>query len=510
MAQKARAARLVTLALATGTLVALTSTAGAATTTSTATDLVAKAQGASVEITINIPTQLKAVFGTDKLVQKISFTDGNVLTSDLSNVAATANLGKGNIPTVSSLLDKTAKATLSNPTADASLLSVSKPAGLPIDLGVGTLSSLVSSPTATTKGTLSKSKSELVGLTVGNLVTIPSLAGNVVAPVLDVVDTQLSDAAGTVSGTVNTVTNTLVDIVNANAGGTVNTPAGPVAVTSTVQTAANTLATTLQSTLDQLAGLTDLLAGLSAKNTNAIELHTLLSSHEITRNGSAVTSSVQNSIASIDVLSGLVTVDGLESAASATAGGTAGSASTSVTKPVLHVRVADALDFVLDQTGIHLTGTLGDVAAPLQPIVNSALTQVSGLVNDLAGISVDYGKVTQTADAQGRFAVADVPGVTLTIDPPILHGKIAGQSLPVKVLEDGRKFIQIALVPAHAEVLAVKTTKSTPNTPIQEFSPENPTGPLPHTGGEYGVILALVGALLTGAAIIRRRRLSEV
>lgn len=507
MAQKARAARLVTLALATGTLVALTSTAGAATTTTTATDLVAKANGASVEITINIPTQLKAVFGTDKLVQKISFTDGNVLTSDLSNVAATANLGKGNIPTVSSLLDKTAKATLANPTADASLLSVSKPAGLPVDLGVGTLSSLVSSPTATTKGTLSKSKSELVGLTVGNLVTIPSLVNNVVAPVLDVVDTQLSDATGTVSGTVNTVTNTLVDISNTADGAT---SATGVKVTPTVKAAAETLATTLQSTLDQLAGLTDLLAGLSAKNTNAIELHTLLSSHEVTRNGSAVTASVANSIASIDVLSGLVTVDGLESAASATAGGTAGSASTSVTKPVLHVRVADALDFVLDQTGIHLTGTLGDVAAPLQPIVNGALTQVSGLVNDLAGISVDYGVVTQTTDPKGRFAVADVPGVTLTIDPPMLHGKIAGQNLPVKVLEDGRKFIQIALVPAHAEVLAMHATKSTPNTPIKEFSPENPTGPLPHTGGEYGVLFALAGALLTGAAIVRRRRLSEV
>jgi LPXTG-motif cell wall-anchored protein len=505
MAQKARAARLVTLALATGTLVAMTSTAGAATTTNTATDLVAKAQGASVQITINIPSALKSVFGTDQLVQKISFTDGNVLTSNLADVAATANLGRGNIPAVSSLLDKTAKATLASPTADASVLALHNPQGLPVDLGVGTLSSLVSSPVATTKGTLSKSKSELVGLTVGNVVAIPSLANNVISPVTSAINDQLQSTSGTVAGTVNTVTNTLVDIANTADG---QLSASGVKVTPTVKAAADTLATTLQSTLDQLGGLTDLINGLAAKNANAVELHTLLSSHEITRNGNAVSSHVENSIASIDVLSGLVTVDGLESAATATAGGTAGSASTSVTKPVLHVKVADALDFVLDQAGIHLTGTLGDVAAPLQPVVNGALTTVTGLVNDVAGISVDYGKVTQSADPQGRFAVADVPGVTLTIDPPILHGKLAGQTLPVKVLDDGKKFIQIALVPAHAEVLAVHANK--PATPIKEYSPENPTGPLPHTGGEYGVLFAVGAMLLTGAAIVRRRRFSEV
>lgn len=516
MAQKARTARLVTLALATGTLVAMTSTAGAASTTTTATDLVAKAQGAAVTITINVPTALQGALGTAQLVQKISFTDGNVLTSDLSQVAATATVGKGNIKLagqdISALLDKTAKATLANPTAQDSVLSYSKPLGLPVDLGVGTVSSLVSSPTATVKGTLSKSKSELVGLTIGNLVTIPSLVNNVINPVTNVVNNQLSNASGTVSSTVNTVTNTLVDITNTADGAT--TAAG-VKVTPTVKAAAETLAATLQSTLDQLAGLTDLLAGLSATNLNTVELHTLLSSHEITRNGNAVTSHVESSVASIDVLGGMVTVDGLESAATATAGGSAGSASTAVTKPVLHVRVGDALDFVLDQAGIHLAGTLGDkVPASLQSTVNGALSQVTGLVNDVAGISVDYGRVTQSADAQGRFAVADVPGVTLTIDPPLLHGKIntpAGSvALPVKVLEDGKKFIQIALVPAHAEVLAVHSTKNTPNTPIREFSPENPKGPLPHTGGEYGVLFALAGALLTGAAIVRRRRLSEV
>ncbi|MDQ1687995.1 MAG: hypothetical protein QOK42_970 [Frankiaceae bacterium] len=510
MAQKARAARLVTLALATGTLVAMTSTAGAAGKTTTATDLVAKAQGASIQITINIPSALAPVFGTDKLVQKISFTDGNVLTSDLANVAATANLGKGNIPAVSSLLDKTAKATLASPTANASVLSVSKPAGLPVELGVGTLTSLVSSPVATTKGTLSTSKSELVGLTVGNLVTVPSLAGdlvnNVLNPVTDALDTQLSNASGTVGATVNSVTNTLVDIANTADG---QLSATGVKVTPTVKAAATTLATTLQSTLNQLGGLTDLINGLSAKSLNAVELHTLLSSHEITRNGNSVTSHVENSVASIDVLGGLVTVDGLESAATATAGGTKGSAAAVATKPVLHIHVADALDFVLDQAGIHLTGTLGDVTAPLQPVVNGALTTVTGLVNDVAGISVDYGKVTTATDkAHGRFAVADVPGVTLTIDPPILHGKLAGVDLPVKVLADGKKFIQIALVPAHAEVLAVHANK--PATPIKEFSPENPQGPLPHTGGEYGILFAVGAMLLTGAAIVRRRRFSEV
>jgi LPXTG-motif cell wall-anchored protein len=512
MAQKARAARLVTLALATGTLVAMTSTAGAASTTTTATDLVAKAQGASVQITLNIPTQIASALNiSPTLVQKISFTDGNVLTSDLSGVAATANLGQGNIPAVSSLLDKTAKATLASPTADASLLAVSKPAGLPVDLGVGTLSSLVSSPVATTKGTLSKSNSELVGLTVGNVVAIPSLANNVISPVTDAITGQLENASGTVAGTVTSVTNTLVDIANTADGQITSTG---VAATPTVKAAAETLATTLQSTLDQLGGLTDLINGLAAKNANAVELHTLLSSHEITRNGSSVTSHVENSIASIDVLGGLVTVDGLESAATATAGGTAGSASTDVTKPVLHVKVADAVDFVLDQAGIHLAGDLGkNVPSSLQDTVNGALTTVTGLVNDLAGISVDYGKVSQSADAKGRYAVADVPGVTLTIDPPILHGKLntpaGAQNLPVKVLEDGKKFLQIALVPAHAEVLAVHSSK-TPNTPIKEFSPENPQGPLPHTGGEYGILFAVGAMLLTGAAIVRRRRFSEV
>lgn len=493
MAVTGRVGRLTALALATGTLLAAgTGVAGAAATDTR--QMTATGSGSALKITINLPEAAAAVLGTSFIQQTISLTDGKVSTVGLPAAETSAVLGKGNIPVVSDVLAASTKAALGGKLEDVNSGLVDYNAnGFKVQLLP--LSSKVANPATTVNGVVSKSSSAVARVSV----SAPLAAVNAVtAPVTAVLDTALTtatDTADEATGTVTEAVNTALSALN----GASKDATAP--VTAPVQAAIDNAVGTLTGTLN---GLTSTLNGLSA-TTELLSLDSITSDQVISRNGAAMTSSVANQVKNISVLGGLVKVQAVTSEASATAGGAPGTAKATTNAPVFKVDIADgALTALLDENGLNIANDgKGLLPAELQGAVNTALNEVNGLLNTVAGVDVAIGKgVTQVAP-DGTSAAAAVATTVLTVDPPVLHGMVpvVGAQAPVALLPAGKKFLTLELVSANAAV-ANRLVKA-PAAPVA--APKA----LPRTGGELPV--AIVGSVLLGTALVlRRRRNAEV
>ena len=491
MAVSGRVGRLTALALATGTIVAA-STGVAGASVADTRQLTADGKGAALIITINLPAAAAGVLGTSQIKQTISLTDGKVSTIGLPSAQTTAILGQGNIPTVSDLLALSTNAALGGKLEDSksSPLNINQNG---IKVNVLPLSSKVGNPTL--EGTLAKSSSAVAHVSVA----APLAAVNAVtAPVTAVLDTALGTVNGTASqatGTVAETVNTAIDTLNAA------TQNKGTAVTAPVQAAVDTAVDTLNNTL---TGLTSTLTGLSSATT-LLSLDSITSEQTISRKGAAVTSNVQNTVKNINVLNGLVKVEAVTSEATATAGGTAGTAKAAAAAPVFKVDIANgALTALLDQNGLNVAGTVGSaLPADLQSTVNGALNTVNGLLNEVAGVDVAISKGQTFEAPDGTAAAAEIASTVLTVDPPALHGVVAGQSTGVALLPADKKFLTLELVSAKAAVANRLVA-----------APQNPTAPeapkaLPRTGGSLP--LATLATVILGAAlVVRRRRTAQV
>jgi len=248
-----------------------------------------------------------------------------------------------------------------------------------------------------------------------------------------------------------------------------------------------------------VSGLTSTLTNLKA-DADLLSLDAVTSDSLISRNGSAMTSTVANTVKNLSVLNGLVKISAITSQATATAGGAPGTAKATTNAPVFKVDVADgALTALLDQNGLNLGGTVGSaLPADVQGAVNTALNTVNSTLNQAAGINVEMGQgATQTAP-DGTSAVAKVAATRITVDPPALHG-LGG--LPA-LLPSDKKFLTLELVSAEAMVGNAAVAPQV----LPAAMPKS----LPRTGGSLPLTGALATALMGAALVVRRRRTAEV
>jgi hypothetical protein len=470
-----RLARLTALAVATGTLVAVgAAPAGAA--TAPENRMTASGTGSALKITINLPAALAGTPLGTKIEQTISLTDGTVSTVSGPLASTTAVLGKGTTPVLSDLLNKATSATLSGAREQSSAaFDVNQPG---IKLSVLPLTSKVADPAA--DGVLAQSNSGVARVAVAGL-ALPQLEA-VTAPVATALDTALGTvgASTEATGTVTSVVNDAIATLN----GATQNQAAP--VTAPVQAAIDTAVTTLTDTLTDLTGTVDLLNGA----TDLVTIDSVISDQTISRKGNAVTSAVSNQVKGINVLNGLVKISAVESAATAVAGGVAGSGSATTKAPVLDVSLADgALTAIVDETGLNVGGTVGDaLPAELEGTVNGALDTVNGLLAETIGLDVQIGKGATSVSPDGTSSAAAVNATTVTINPLGIAG----------LLGAGTEFMKLELVTANA---AVGSQLVAPPADVPTTTPVS----LPRTGGETA-IAAIAVSLIGGALVIRRRR----
>ncbi|MCW2777915.1 MAG: hypothetical protein JWN17_1640 [Frankiales bacterium] len=485
--QGRRTTRLVALALATGTLAA----AGAGTASAAPArtpQLSASGSASALEITINLPTGVSLPGLGSTITQRIALTDGTVTTSGATDALTHALLGQGATPVLSQLLSGGTTASLTGKTEDTSA------AGPAIDqaglkLALLPLLSKVADPAKTVNGTLAHSSSGIARLAVtGDLlpaqldaVTAPVQAA--LAPALDTVDQTAGQATATVAQTVTTAIDTLNGALAATPAGSTTAP-----LTDTAKAAVTDAVAALDATL---TGLTDTVKNLGDA-TSLVSLNAVSSDSAILRKGDAVTSTVANTIDSLDVLGGLVSVEGITSRASATAGGAPGTGKADFVAPVLNVKVADgALGFRIDSAGATLTGLATDaLPAALKPVVQNALGSVNGLLSQVAGIDVAYGKGVTSVAKDGTSAASEVSATTLTINPAGLAA----------LMPAGKKFLTVSLVPAKA-VASSRVVAAAPAA-LPVAAPQA----LPRTGGDLPLTGAVATGLLGLALVVRRRR----
>jgi hypothetical protein len=496
MSVQGRVGRLTALAIATGTLVAAGSGIAGASAPAGTRQLTASGVGSALHLTINLPDAVAQVLGTPTIEQYISLTDGKVSTVGLPSAETTAVLGKGTTPVLSDLLNKSTSAALGGKTEDVSNQdsALNNLPGFKVQLLP--LSSKVANPATTLNGSVAKSSSAIAHISIGGMPL--AQLNTVTAPVQAVLGTAL----GTVNGTTQQATSSVTDSVNTALGalnGVTNNASAP--VSSAVQSQVDAAVTTLNGAVN---GLTSTLTNLQA-DADLVSLDAVTSDQNITRNGQAVTSTVSNTIKNLSVLNGLVKVSAITSEASATAGGAPGTAKAATNAPVFKVDVANgALTALLDQNGLNVGGTVGSALPPeVQGAVNTALDAVNSTLNSAAGINVEIGQGATQVAPDGTSAVAKVAATRITIDPPALHGNVAGVALPVALLPAGKKFLTLELVSAEA----VAANQFVPAAPVTLAAAPKA---LPRTGGNLPLTGAIATLLVGAAMVVRRRRTAEI
>lgn len=469
-------ARLTALAVATGTLVAV-GAAPAGAVAAPENRMTASGTGSALKLTIVLPTALAGGPLGTRIEQTISLTDGSVSTVTTPLASTTAVLGKGTTPVLSALLNKTTSATLSGTREQTSSAFEVDQAG--IRLSVLPLVSKVADPTA--DGVLAQSNSGVARVAVSGL-ALPQLNA-VTAPVTTALEAALGTTNATTAAAAGTVTDTVNDAI-ATLNGATQGQTAP--VTAPVQAAIDTAVESLTDTLSSLTGTLDLLTSA----TDLVTIDSVISDQTISRKGNAVTSAVSNQVKGINVLNGLVKISAVESAATAVAGGTAGSGSATTKAPVLDVSLGNgALTAIVDEKGLDVGGTVGDVLpADLEGAVNGAVDAVTGLLASTAGLDVQIGKGATSVSPDGTSSAAAVNATTVTINPAAL----------ASLMPAGEKFMTLQLVTANA---AVGSQLVAPAVQVPTTTPVS----LPRTGGETAIAVLAV-TFLGGALVIRRRR----
>jgi len=485
MTSNGRVARLTALALATGTLVAAGAGSAAAATTSTATNQIqGLGNGAVVHLHVALPVALP---GIGQIIdQYISTTDGTVTTVTNLGAKATGTIGKGQVPVLSDLLAGQALSDLQGKHSDSvALVDQDNLAGLGLTLKALAAKSNVQNPTL--NGVVAHSESTVAAVKLGQLNLGDLLGAGKTADPVSTLTGTLNTTLGTVNSTTQTATNTISGVVN-TAIGTLNQATSNQAapVTAPVQQAVATVTSALT---DLLATIQSAIAGLT-NGTSLIDLGIMKSDQTISRTGKAVTSTVHNELAGLSLLGGLVSVDALQSTASATAGGTPGTASVLHTPGVLTVHVADALTLKIGKT-IELTGTLGDaLPAQLKDTVNSTLATVLGLLRDTLGLDFQPGSAVESVAKDGTSAATTVSAAKLVLNPPVI----------ASLLPKGEKLLTVEMVGAQAAV-GDKLVAQAAATPVVVHS-------LPRTGANLPLTATVATGLMGLAFVARRRRLA--
>jgi hypothetical protein len=305
---------------------------------------------------------------------------------------------------------------------------------------------------------------------VANIGTGDDLLGaNTVAQIQQLLNSV--NATGTVQNTVDQILTTLQNITG-------STPVVSTAV-STISDTVNTILAKVNSLVKNL-GTTPLLK---------ISVHDTNQSVAPAANGVKAISTL--GLVDVDVLGGLLSINGFHSQAMAFANGKPGGAhtSTSATKPLVKINAANALCAELSTSGISLCNVdnLG-LPASVTTQLNQLLNQLSGELNMITSkilgsvplISETHGSAH--AAANGKSASAVAPSYNISV----------GHLLTV-TLGDGVSASAAALQNAPKKIVVLN-------------NPENTPGNLPFTGVNLGE-LGIAGLVLLGIAVVVRRRL---
>lgn len=492
MTSYGRVARLTALALATGTLVAAgAGSAGAANTTKTT--YTATGGGSVLRLTVNLPVALPNIGNT--LTQDLVLTGSNARTGDAAAAITSSILGaNGNVPLVSGLLDKSVQAEYGKPQPAA--INTWPDTGV---LGItGKLLSLESKAgNPNVDGTVAHSLSTVSDLRIEGAGNLDAVLSALTAQLQTVLNQALGSlgstgstagATGTLTTTVGTVLDTLVSQVNAI---TQNAIAGQ------TQQVADAIKAATQAVLDQVNLLpSKLQAQLKAATTDTSLLHIGLiqSEQTVTRAAGTVTSDSAQKLVGVSVLGGLVTVDGLTSAATASLGDGLTKATQDVGRnAVLKVNVGP--DLLTAEVTNGLTAALGGSALPTEVVtaVNGALDQITSLLNTVLGATLNPTKVG-TNVATADKASSSVNAAELVVNPA-LPG--VGALFP-------KPLVDIQFVPSAAEVVKAQSTiHPAVITPAKAGSAPHA---LAQTGAELPLTGAVAAALMGLAAVARRRR----
>lgn len=467
-------ARLTALALATGTLVAVGTAPASAAAPSVERLFDASTSGAVLRIEVNLPAGVPGVL-PQQIVQDVVLADAAARTGSAATALGNAFIGSdGTVPVLQGLLDGKAQASPAQPRAEYALLDLPEN---PLGLTGGVLKAVSEVATdMNADGTLASSTSSIASLQLPAAGALDA----VLAPLQDALNAALGATAGTdgpaAGGSpVAPVTTTVEDVL-----GTVLDTLDEVTSDASAPVSDATRDAVAQLTAEingLLSSLTTQVATLGA-NDALLDVGLIETTQSVTKKAGTATSTVENELAGISLLGGLVSVDGITSVATASLGD-AGASAANAEATLLKANVADLVNLELtDQLEVLLGGAAGAaLPAPVLDAVNGAIAQVNGLLASTLGLSVIQAEATEAATADS--AKATVNAATLVLDP------LGNAEAPL---------LRIGFVPAEAQVVAQSVTRPV-TTPVS----------LPRTGGELP--LAAAGAvLIVGAALVARRR----
>jgi hypothetical protein len=344
-----------------------------------------------------------------------------------------------------------------------SLLSI--PAKPLADLEVG---SLIADLTKSTQATSSGAHGVVANIGTGN----DLLGAQTVAKIQALLDQV--NAVGTVQDTVDQILSTLQTITG-------KTPVVGETVKSLKKTV-NTILGKVNNLVDHLG--TTPLVQISVHDTD----------QSVTPFASGVKSTSTMGLVDVNVLGGLLKINGFHSQAMAFANGKPGGARTisSATKPLVSVNAADALCAQLSSNGISLCNVdnLG-LPASVTKQLNALLKQLSTELNQITAQILDgVPLVSETAGSQhvskdGRSATAVAPAYNIAVGKLLTVTLGSGVSASAAAIQKAQK--------RHVVIL---------------HNPENTPHSLPFTGLNMGELAVIALSLLVVAAVIRRRLMS--
>jgi hypothetical protein len=433
-----------------------------------------QAQGNVLGLNVNLPVKLPLL--PNPLGLQLIHLQGKAIHDPLhlagSNSAtatSTASLITGSLvdtldKTLHVDLGRTAHVNLGSTSShdETSLLDI--PAKPLADLQVGDLvANLVSKTDATSSG----AQGVNLNLGTGN----DLLGASTVATIQNLLNSL--NVTGTLQTTVDQILNTLKGITG-------TTPIVGTAV-STIQDTVDTI----------LAKVTNLVNNLGTTPLVQVAVHNTNQSVQPSADG--VLSSSTLGLVDVNVLGGLLSINGFHSSATAFANGKAGDAKTSISaaQPLIKINAADALCAQLDVNGISLCNVNGlglpaSITAQLNSLLGTLSTEINAITSKILGnvplLSETAG--SQHAAANGKSATAVAPAYNISV----------GKLLTV-TLGSGVSASAAALQNAPAKEIT-----------ILNHPEKTPSKQLPLTGINLGE-LGIIGLALIGIAVVVRRRL---
>jgi hypothetical protein len=358
-------------------------------------------------------------------------------------------------------LNRTAHVSLGGPShQETSLLSI--PAAPLADLSVG---DLVANLTKSTNATSSAARGVRVNIGTGD----DLLGTAAVSKIQGLLDQ--ANATGTIQQTVDQILSTLQSVTG---------------TTPVVGETVKSLRQTVNAVLGKVNHLVDHLGTTPLVSVNVHD-----TSQNVAPFADGVKATSTLGLVDVDVLGGLLSINGFHSEAMAFANGTQGGTRTesSATKPIVSVNAADALCAQLSTNGISLCN-VDNLGLPpaIAKQLNQLLDQLSGELNAVTSqILGSVPLVSETAGsshaaANGKSATAVAPAYNISV----------GKLLTV-TLGDGVSATAGALQNAPKQDVVIQN------------NPENTPHSLPFTGLNEGELGIAALTLLVIAAIVRRR-----